>query len=119
MSHSERPSRTRLIKTYLSLVGGPALALLVILQLGSLLTSNRGPARSTTAIGVAASQTPPAIADTPSPNPDLPLLLTQIVVILEGQRGDEEADLIRRSVDPRILPTVPGLGEYLRQLEET
>ncbi|MFG2071212.1 hypothetical protein [Nonomuraea maritima] len=42
-----------------------------------------------------------------------------VVVILEGQRGDEEADLIRRSVDPRILPTVPGLGEYLRQLEET
>ncbi|MFI0452398.1 DUF4303 domain-containing protein [Actinomadura sp. 6N118] len=41
-----------------------------------------------------------------------------IVVILEGQRGDEEASLIRESVDPQVLPTVPELAEYLRQLEE-
>ena len=42
-----------------------------------------------------------------------------VVVILEGQRGDEEAGLIRKSVDPQMLPTVPELAEYLRQLEET
>lgn len=42
-----------------------------------------------------------------------------VVAILEGQRGDGEADLIRQSVDPRILPTVPGLTEYVRQLQET
>ncbi|MFI7419549.1 hypothetical protein [Nonomuraea sp. NPDC049684] len=41
-----------------------------------------------------------------------------VVVILEGQRGDEEAGLIRKSVDPQVLPTVPELAEYLRQLEE-
>lgn len=41
-----------------------------------------------------------------------------VVVILEGQRGDEEARLIRESVDPRTLPTIPVLAEYLRQLEE-
>ncbi|MEV6159805.1 DUF4303 domain-containing protein [Nonomuraea sp. NPDC052129] len=42
-----------------------------------------------------------------------------VVVILEGQRGDEEAGLIRKSVDPQTLPTVPELAGYLRQLEET
>ncbi|WP_433476773.1 DUF4303 domain-containing protein [Spirillospora sp. CA-142024] len=41
-----------------------------------------------------------------------------VVVILEGQRGDEEAGLIRQSVDPQVLPTAPELAEYLRQLEE-
>ncbi|WP_329244524.1 DUF4303 domain-containing protein [Actinoallomurus sp. NBC_01490] len=41
-----------------------------------------------------------------------------VVVILEGQRGDEEAGLIRKSVDPQLLPTVPELTEYLRQLDE-
>ena len=82
MSNSERasPSLTQLVKTYVSLVGGPALTLLVILQLGSLLTSNRSPAHSTTAIRAAASQAQAATAAVPSPNPDLPLLLAQIVV---------------------------------------
>jgi len=42
-----------------------------------------------------------------------------VVVILEGQRGDEEAGLIRKSVDPQMLPAVPELTEYLRQLDET
>jgi hypothetical protein len=43
-----------------------------------------------------------------------------VVLILEGQRGEEEvARLIRESVDPRILPTVPELAEELRQLEES
>ncbi|MFB9830757.1 DUF4303 domain-containing protein [Actinoallomurus acaciae] len=42
-----------------------------------------------------------------------------VVVILEGQRGDEESGLIRKSVDPQMLPTVPELTEYLRQLDET
>jgi hypothetical protein len=41
-----------------------------------------------------------------------------VVLILEGQRGDEEADLIRASVDPHVLPTVPGLVDYLREFEE-
>jgi hypothetical protein len=41
-----------------------------------------------------------------------------VVVILEGQRGDEEADLMRKSVAPQTLPTVPELAEYLRQFEE-
>ncbi|WP_106396428.1 DUF4303 domain-containing protein [Actinocorallia populi] len=41
-----------------------------------------------------------------------------VVAVLEGQRGDEEAGLIRESVDPRVLPTVPELAEYLRRLEE-
>jgi hypothetical protein len=40
-----------------------------------------------------------------------------VVVILDGQRGSEEADLIRASVDPEVLPTVPGLVEHLRELE--
>ena len=40
-----------------------------------------------------------------------------VVVILEGQRGDEEADLIRASVDPEVLPTVPELASYLRKLD--
>lgn len=39
-----------------------------------------------------------------------------VVVILEGQRGEEEeAGLIRASVDPQVLPTVPELAENLRQ----
>ncbi|WP_432988625.1 DUF4303 domain-containing protein [Dactylosporangium sp. CA-233914] len=40
------------------------------------------------------------------------------VVILEGQRGDEEADPIRASVDPQVLATVPELAEHLREIEE-
>jgi hypothetical protein len=40
-----------------------------------------------------------------------------VVVILEGQRGDEEADLIRASIDPHILATVPELAEYLHWFE--
>jgi hypothetical protein len=43
---------------------------------------------------------------------------TFVVVILEGQRGDEEADLIRASVDPFVLTTVPELAEHLREAEE-
>jgi hypothetical protein len=39
-----------------------------------------------------------------------------VVVILEGRRGDEEADLIRASVDPDVLATAPGLAGYLREL---
>jgi hypothetical protein len=39
------------------------------------------------------------------------------VVILEGRRGDEEADLIRASVDPQVLATVPELAEHLREIE--
>ncbi len=39
-----------------------------------------------------------------------------VVVILEGQRGDEEADLIRASVDSPILATVPGLVEHLNSV---
>ncbi len=42
-----------------------------------------------------------------------------IVVILEGQRGDGEADLIRASVDPQVLATVPELAKYLQELEQT
>jgi hypothetical protein len=41
-----------------------------------------------------------------------------VVVILEGQRGDDEAGLIRKSVAPQTLPAVPGLTEHLRQLDE-
>lgn len=37
------------------------------------------------------------------------------VLILEGQRGDAEADVLRASVDPQILPTVPSLAEYLSE----
>ena len=40
-----------------------------------------------------------------------------VVVILEGQRGDGEADLIRASVDPQVLASVPDLAEYLRACE--
>ncbi|WP_433330698.1 hypothetical protein [Spirillospora sp. CA-294931] len=40
-----------------------------------------------------------------------------VVVILDGQRGDEEAALIRRSVDPRVLRTLPDLVGNLEQLE--
>ena len=102
MSNSERPapapSVARLVKTYLSLVGGPALALLVILQFGSLLTSNRSPTSSTTAAGVTASQ---AHAATTSPNPDLPLLLTQIVVILVAARL--VGLLVRRIGQPQVV----------------
>ncbi|WP_169813463.1 DUF4303 domain-containing protein [Nocardia vaccinii] len=36
-----------------------------------------------------------------------------VVVMLEGQRGEEEAGLIRASVDPRVLATVPELVEHL------
>ncbi|BEL04608.1 hypothetical protein Q0Z83_027990 [Actinoplanes sichuanensis] len=39
-----------------------------------------------------------------------------VVVILDGQRGDEEADLIRASVDHRVLASVPGLAEHLREI---
>jgi Kef-type K+ transport system membrane component KefB len=99
MSDSEQPSHTRLVKTYLSLVGGPALALWVILQLGSLLTSNRRPADSTTAISAAASHAVTAAA--PSPNPDLPLLLTQIVVILVAARL--VGLLVRRIGQPQVV----------------
>lgn len=42
-----------------------------------------------------------------------------VVVILEGQRGGGEADLIRASVDPQVLATVPELAEYLREFEQT
>ncbi|WP_395109755.1 DUF4303 domain-containing protein [Actinomadura sp. SCN-SB] len=41
-----------------------------------------------------------------------------VVIILEGQRGDEEADLIRASVAPEALATVPELAEYLQRLDE-
>jgi hypothetical protein len=41
-----------------------------------------------------------------------------VVVILAGERGDEEAGLIRASVDPQVLTTVSELAEYLRELEE-
>ncbi|MFI5490794.1 hypothetical protein [Micromonospora echinaurantiaca] len=40
-----------------------------------------------------------------------------VVVILEGQRGDEEADLIRASVNPQVLATVPELADYLREFQ--
>lgn len=40
------------------------------------------------------------------------------VVILDGQRGDEEAGLIRASLDPQVLATIPELTEHLRQIEE-
>ncbi|MFC7245817.1 hypothetical protein ACFQO7_25355 [Catellatospora aurea] len=39
------------------------------------------------------------------------------VAILEGQRGDAEADLIRASVEPHIVDATPGLAEYLREIE--
>jgi hypothetical protein len=41
-----------------------------------------------------------------------------VVVILEGRRGEEEAGLIRASVDPRMLAAVPSLAEHLREIEE-
>ena len=41
-----------------------------------------------------------------------------VVVILDGQRGDGEAGLIRASVDPLVLATVPELTEYLRACEQ-
>ncbi|SCL56305.1 hypothetical protein GA0070606_2584 [Micromonospora citrea] len=41
-----------------------------------------------------------------------------VVVILDGQRGDEEADLIRASVDPLVLATAPGLAGHLRECAE-
>lgn len=41
-----------------------------------------------------------------------------VVVILDFQRGNEEAaDLIRASVDPQVLATVPGLVDALRELD--
>lgn len=41
-----------------------------------------------------------------------------VVIILDGQRGaEEEADLIRASVDPQVLATVPELAEHLREIE--
>ncbi|MEV4543312.1 DUF4303 domain-containing protein [Micromonospora echinaurantiaca] len=40
-----------------------------------------------------------------------------VVVILEGQRGEQEADLIRASVDPQVLATVPELADYLREFQ--
>ncbi len=39
------------------------------------------------------------------------------IVILEGQRGDPEASLIRASVDPQIIDTTPELAEHLREIE--
>jgi Kef-type K+ transport system membrane component KefB len=101
MSNSERPSHARLVKTYLSLVGGPALALLVILQFGSLLTSNHGPATRTTATSAAASQAHAVTGALPSPNPDLPLLLAQIVVILVAARL--VGLLVRRIGQPQVV----------------
>lgn len=101
MSDSERPSHARLVKTYLSLVGGPALALLVILQFGALLTSNRTPAHSTTAISAQASQDHLAVVAQPSPNPDLTLLLAQIVVILVAARV--VGLLVRRIGQPQVV----------------
>ena len=95
------PSVARLVKTYLWLVGGPALALLVILQFGSLLTSNRSPANSTTAVSAAPSQAHAATAAASSPNPDLPLLLTQIVVILVAARV--VGLLVRRIGQPQVV----------------
>ncbi|MBT2208279.1 DUF4303 domain-containing protein [Actinomadura sp. NEAU-AAG7] len=41
-----------------------------------------------------------------------------VVAVLEGQREDEEAVLIRRSVDPAVLATVPELADHLRLLED-
>ncbi|MFC4070497.1 hypothetical protein [Actinoplanes subglobosus] len=40
-----------------------------------------------------------------------------VVVILDGQRGYEEAGLIRASVDPRSLAADPALAEHLREIE--
>jgi hypothetical protein len=41
-----------------------------------------------------------------------------VVVVLDGQRGDEEAGLIRASIDPQVLATVPELVEYLQGFEQ-
>ncbi|WP_433089003.1 hypothetical protein ACQP1P_22170 [Dactylosporangium sp. CA-052675] len=40
-----------------------------------------------------------------------------LVLILEGQRGDEEAGLIRASVEPQVLASVPELADHLREIE--
>jgi Kef-type K+ transport system membrane component KefB len=102
MSNSERsPSHARLLKTYLSLVGGPALALFVILQFGTLLTSNRSPATGPTAASVPTSLSRAGAAALGSPNPDLPLLLTQIVVILVAARL--VGLLVRRLGQPQVV----------------
>ncbi|MEU4569903.1 DUF4303 domain-containing protein [Micromonospora sp. NPDC023956] len=44
---------------------------------------------------------------------------TFVVVVLDGQRGDAQADLIRASVDAPVLATVPDLVEYLEEFEQT
>ncbi|BCJ37264.1 hypothetical protein Athai_47670 [Actinocatenispora thailandica] len=41
-----------------------------------------------------------------------------VAVVLDGEREDEQADLIRASVAAPVLATVPDLVSYLRELDE-
>jgi len=126
MPSAERTSQLRLARTYLSLVGVPVVALFIILQLGSALTSN-GTAASRTAETVAASLNTSAVVQkaASSPIPDLPLLLAQIVVILLAARL--VGALVRRLGQPQVVGEMAAgialgpslLGHYAPSISTT
>jgi hypothetical protein len=95
-----RRSKGRFLPTYATLVGLPALALLVILRIGAtaapanrLVVSTHNPASASAATA--------AQHVVPGPVPDLPLLLAQIIVILIAARL--VGALVRRLGQPQVV----------------
>lgn len=89
---------SRFLPTYATLVGVPALALVVILQVGEKVARS-GPSAST-ALGEPTSVASVPRA-TPASVPDLPLLLAQIIVILVVARV--VGLLVRRIGQPQVV----------------
>src|SRR4029450_5358430 len=84
----------RFLPTYATLVGAPALALVVILRVGDKLVSN-GPTKvPVVAVG-------PAQVSSGGALPDVPLLLVQIIVILVAARL--VGAVVRRFGQPQVV----------------
>ncbi len=98
MPDSSTPARTRLLTTYATLVGLPALALLILLRVGGTLASASPardyPAPHTTLLTTAGRATARGV-------PDLGLLIAQIVVILVAARL--VGALVRRLGQPQVV----------------
>ena len=95
----QRSPRTGLLTTYATLVGVPALALLLILRVGERVSG-------ATASAVVARSDPVSVAvstgrATAAPVPDLPLLIAQIIVILVAARL--VGALVRRLGQPQVV----------------
>jgi Kef-type K+ transport system membrane component KefB len=91
-------SRARLLPTYATLVGAPALALLVILRVGERLW-DFGPPEA--GVATPSSNATSAARTVGGSVPDLPLLIAQIIVILIAARL--VGALVRRLGQPQVV----------------